>query len=101
MVHEEIKKIAEKIKNKGLIMSRVPDRVRQAFKELAEKEFADDYGMAFKFVFDRAMEASVIYSTFDTKLNYIIQLLESIKGGNQEKPEKKRIKLLSGREIKR
>lgn len=40
----------------GLVISRMPEHVKQQFKTLARDEFCDDYGMALVFLFNEAME---------------------------------------------
>ena len=55
--YEDIKELKEKIRNNlGLVMSRVPEKTRKEFIEFANGEFAEDYGMALKWIFEQAME---------------------------------------------
>jgi len=49
-------KILKPIKERGIVMSRVPERTRNEFIEFAENEFCDDRGMCFKWLFTQAME---------------------------------------------
>lgn len=44
------------ITNKGLVISRVPQKKKQMFIKLAEEECADDYGWLFCNLMDEALE---------------------------------------------
>lgn len=44
--------VFKKIKRADLVISRVPNPTLDFFKELAEKEFCNDYGMALKHLID-------------------------------------------------
>ena len=96
MIEENIgNAILRKAKAQGLIISRVPQRVRDNFVKLAEDEFADDYGAALSFLWNNFELWQTFMNSWDIKLNYIINKLEST---NNQKPEVK--KLLSGKIIK-
>ena len=93
MNKEEIGIVLRKARADGLVISRVPKRVRDNFIKLAEEEFADDYGMTLKYLWDIFELWISFMQNFDIKLNYIIQKLE-------EKPQPIKKKMLSGRELK-
>lgn len=48
MEEEEYKEFKEDIEFKGLMISRVPKKVKTIFKDLAKEEFCDDYGMTLR-----------------------------------------------------
>ena len=93
---EEVKKVMLKEKENSLRMSRVPSRIRENFINLAEQEFAGDYGMAFKYLWDKYEEYIYLYQNIDTKLDHIIMMAKS---QNTEESDRK-IRLLSGRVLK-
>ena len=94
---EKVKDIQEKVKNHGLIMSRVPETTRDFFIKLAEEHFSDDYGLTLCFLCDEIQRRSIL-ETLDIKLNYIVSMLES-KETNEEKPKAtKKIRMLNGDE---
>ena len=92
---EEFDKLNTKIRAEGLVMSSVPKPARDEFVQFAEEEFANNYGACLKYVWDHFKLSMTFLQNYDTKLNYIIELLE--KGG---KINKKEIKLLSGKSLK-
>lgn len=96
MTSEQIKQITDRIKNKGIVISRVPEQTRNEFREFANKDFADDYGMTLHFVWHKFKELINIQETFDIKLNYIIELLEKEKKGVVEKES---IRTMGGTEL--
>lgn len=80
----------------GLVMSRVPKTTRDDFIALATEEFAGDYGMCFKMIFDSFKLWKMYFENSDMKLDKIIELLQTLESNsNEEKPDK--IKFLSGR----
>ena len=95
--------VLKKMKEKGLVMSRVPTHTREEFIKLAQDHFADDRGMLLHHVWNVYKQAINIQETFDVKLNYIIQLLETIKINSpdkEEKPKTSEVRMLSGRRVK-
>ena len=48
----KVEKIKEKIKNSGIVISRVPTKTKDHFIKLADEDFAGDYGMTLKFLCD-------------------------------------------------
>ena len=96
--------VLNKARSGGLVISRVPEPTLSKFKELASKEFADDYGLLLKFLIDN-LEDTIMYKTnVDSKLNYILDMLYQIKNpipaNVQNLNEVKKIKTLSGKHIK-
>ena len=98
--HEEMKKVVLREKEKSLHISRIPTKVKSEFMQLSESEFAGDYGMLIKWLLDLAKDSMFYKQNVDTKLNYIIQLLEQSTASQEEEPEEKELKLFSGRKIK-
>lgn len=96
MVEENVGEIIlRKTRADGLVMSRVPKRIRDNFIKLAEDEFAGDYGMALSFLWNNFELWNKFMQNWDIKLNYIINKLE-----NKDNAQPVIKKLLSGREIK-
>ena len=93
---EEVGQIVLKTaKSQGLVISRVPKPTRDAFMELAESEFADDFGMTLKAIFDGYVLWRVFFQNMDMKLDKLLEISER-KTNTQPLVKKK---LLSGREI--
>jgi len=92
---EKFREFNEDVRRKtGLVIARVPAETRTNFIILAEKYFAEDYGMLLKWLMDSAQEYETMKINQDIKLNYIIQLLE-----NQKIEEK--AETIGGTEVKR
>lgn len=77
------------------MMGRVPEPTRQEFMEFAKEEFCDDYGMAFKFCFEQALEyqqmkKALFEGQINTEKNPVLQ--------DEEKSES--VTMLSGRKVK-
>lgn len=56
--------VLKKTKEKGLIMSRVPEKTRLEFIKFAEEEFADDRGMLLKKLMDDYKEYAKLKEMF-------------------------------------
>lgn len=91
--------VLRKAKSQGIVISRIPINTRNIFTELAEQEFADDYGLCFKAILDDFLEYQklkyIFIDNIDMKLDIIIDKLNNVK---EETPEKFR-KSLSGEKI--
>ena len=104
---EEIEKLKIRIKEKSLVISRVPPKVKKDFISLANQGFCSYYGMTLGFIFDQAMEYQAMKNTFfenmNFKLDHIIGLLidKNILETQEEKPEKETITLVSGRKVEK
>ena len=72
--------ILSKAKAQGLIISRVPLKTREEFIKIADEEFAGDYGLLLKHIWDEYKRSSFIEATFfsniDLKLNYLISKVD-------------------------
>ena len=99
MEKEEFEKIVLRNKEMKLSISRIPKKTKEEFVNLAREEFCEDYGMCLKYVWDNFKLFSQFLHNFDIKLNYSIELMEKIQ--IEEKPEKKVVKLLSGRKVEK
>ncbi len=95
---DELNRLILKEKEKKLIMSRVPKETKKVFIELAEEEFEGDYGMTLKAILDGYMRYHVFYENMNLKLDKIIN---KINIGNEQKPGKSGIKLMSGRIVEK
>ena len=90
--------VYKKVKSQGLVISRVPKHTREEFIEFADEEFASDYGMCLKYLWDNHALFMTIISGFDSKLDYIKTLLEN--QGQEPREERKEIKTLAGNKLK-
>ena len=79
------------LKTKGLIISRIPQRTKKQFTDIAKAEFCDDYGMTLKWLMDYAF---VIQPLLD-RVTQIEKRLDS----KQEEPKKEK-KMIGGNELK-
>ena len=100
---EEVEGIIFREKEKSLHISRIPRKTKEEFVAFAEEEFAGDYGLLLRELWEKYKEFSMIQQTFDVKLNYIIQMLENEKStaSQEEKPEIIRKRMLSGRIVEK
>lgn len=87
--------VLRKAKAQGLIISRVPQRIRDNFTKFAEDEFADDRGMALKYLWDIYELWSIFMQNWEFKLNYIVEKLENQKSNIQMTTKR----MLSGKNI--
>jgi hypothetical protein len=86
--YEEIKDLKEKIRNNlGLVISRVPENTRKEFIEFAEGEFAGDYGLLLRELWECYKHYQQIINTQDTKLDYIISIIKNIQLQSKEGPK--------------
>ena len=97
----KIKEIQEKVKSNGIVINRVPNKTKEDFIAIANEEFEGDYGMLLKTMADAFFELRYLKLTFFENLNYKLNnILEIVSQTEQkEKPEKKKLNLLSGRQI--
>ena len=105
----EIEKLKEKVREISLGISRVPIETKKTFIDLANAEFAGDYGMCLKWCLEQAIEFQQMKSTFfqniDMKLDNILGIIFPNEKKETE-PEKvfkktfggKRIELTGGNE---
>lgn len=75
-----------------LTIYRVPEPTLVAFKEFAAKEFANDYGMALKWLLDNASTFAVMFGI----INEIDMRLSKLEG---KEPQPRQIRMLSNRVI--
>jgi hypothetical protein len=100
-MNEENEQIGEIILRKtradGLVMSRVPKRVRDNFIKLAEEEFAGDYGMTLVYLWNNFELWTSFMQNWDTKLNYLINTINTTSSINTNNSPK--IKMMDGKEL--
>lgn len=92
---EELAALKDKVVNRGINISRIPQKKKKRFLELAKEEFADDYGMCLSFLLEFF---DVFYPSLSRLDNFEIRLLEVEKQVSGQK-EEKGVKLLSGKRI--
>lgn len=96
---EEPEKIPDyllKDKETRLSISRVPKRIKEEFIKLAEEEFEKDYGMCLKWCFEQALE----YQSMKP-LIFNIQTEKKPASQGEKEEEPKKIRVLSGKELKK
>ena len=100
---EKVEGIKEKVGPKSIYISRIPEKVKTRFKELAQEEFEDDYGMLLKKLVE-------IYDCFyptghdeiENKIEFIAAEIAVIKSQIEEIKEKKSgIKTVGSKIIRR
>src|SRR3990167_3987742 len=103
---EKCKEIMEKVRSNSssLHISRIPIETRKEFVELADKEFASDFGMALKWCLD--FRKGLLTSPNEqvlAQLDILAQEITEIKArlNSSEKEEQKGIRTVSGRVIRR
>jgi hypothetical protein len=103
-MNEENEQIGEiilrKVRADGIVMSRVPKRVRDNFLKLAEDEFAGDYGMTLVHLWNTFELWNTFMVNWDFKLNHIIGILDTISSINSSNSLKK-IKMMDGKIIEK
>ena len=95
-----IETLQEKIKERSLVISRIPKNTKDGFIALANSEFCGDYGMCLKWCLEQAMEKQTTTAFFEN-INF---KLDTILGGipkTEETPETEKIKLLGGRIVEK
>lgn len=102
---EELNRIANKlIENKQTLkISRVPEKTKKAFVELAQSDFCDDYGMTLKYVLDFYF-GSIPKGTesIDLKIDVLAEEVIALRKDLEELKEKRKsIRMLDGRIVKK
>lgn len=92
----EFKDIVKKTRSDGLVISRIPKTTRDEFLDFADKEFAGDYGMTLRHLWDTFKLWNIFIGSFDYKLNHIISKLENRENNPMGA---KGIKTLSGNKL--
>jgi len=101
---EDLRKIQQRLarNSESLQISRLPKPTKQAFIELANKDFVGDYGMALKWLMDDLISGDI--KDLIEQINIInerLSILEnSILPSNNENQKEKIRTMLSGKEIK-
>lgn len=82
-----------------ITINRVPLATKRAFKELAEQEFCDDYGMTLKWLIDGTltMKEQDVQAQIATLQHQIDSLRAEILASKGEK--QKKVRLLNGKEL--
>ena len=94
MDREDIDGIILREKERSLYINRIPRKIKDEFTNYAEEEFAGDYGMLLRELWESYKLYKTILQGMDVKLNYIVQILEQSTAEEQE--EKPGRKMLSG-----
>jgi hypothetical protein len=82
-------------KSKSLHIKRIPQETRESFIKLSEEEFDGDWGFALKHCLEQMIEYQYMKNAlFNGLLNQNQEKVEA-------KPEVKKIKFLSGKEIEK
>ena len=96
MENEEFNGVVLREKERSLFISRVPKNTKDRFMELANSEFAGDYGLLLQWLYSQAIEYQrvkelLLNKNFWNEINSDLNIVE-------EEPEDS-IKLLDGKKI--
>ena len=94
MNEKEFGEIVLKEKERSLYMGTVPKSVKESFIQLANEEFAGNFGLCLKWIYDQTIEYQYMKNAL---FNGLLQSQDKV----ESKPETKKIKFLSGKEIER
>lgn len=78
-------------------MSRVPNKTKELFLEIANEDYSGDYGMTLKGILDGYMMFKVFFENMDMKLDKILGKLNQ---GNEQSSESE-IRTMSGRTVEK
>jgi len=95
MVDEDFKEIVLREKEQSIHISRVPTKIKELFIALSDEEFAKDYGMTLKWCLEQALEYQQMKPLI---FNFPI---EKSTASQEEIPDDKGKKMLSGRKVER
>jgi hypothetical protein len=96
---KDVKELAAILKLR-LNISRVPEPTRSQFIEFANGEFAGDYGMCLMFIWDAFKHYQQIINTQDTKIDYLINMVEQLKSNSSaSEPAKKQPRFLTPKQL--
>jgi len=98
MNEEEFKEFNKKVRADGLVISRVPSPTREEFIKLSNDQFAGDYGMSLAHLLYNYKLFIIFINDFNMKLDNLLLRLDQIEQ-KKEGTEKKKIRLLSGKEL--
>ncbi len=98
---KKVKNIKEKVSRTSLYIGRIPEKTKTRFIEVANIEFAGDYGMYIKWLQDfRDGLLSDPNEILNAKIDALTEEVNKLKGMVETKPEQKeKRKMLSGREL--
>lgn len=97
--NKKIDAIREKVSRTSLFISRIPDKAKTEFKELAQAEFEGDYGFTLKWLLD--FRNGILSNPNQILSDKIDFLADQIKGFQESKEKDSGIKLISGKKMKR
>ena len=92
MKRDEFAEISESILQVKLIINRIPTGTKEEFTSFAKDEFCDDYGMAFKYIWEYCKNDVVLKDILER-----VRYLEQQKVNPQAEEPKK--KMLDGRRL--
>jgi len=91
-------------KERRLSISRVPKKTKELFIQIANENFAGDYGLFLKNILDQAIEykgmKTVFFENINNKLDYIISKVNKVEEPTNEE-DTGEIRMLSGKIIKK
>ena len=95
MEDDKLNELALFEKSKSLHIKRIPQETRESFIKLADEEFDGDWGFALKHCFEQMIEYQCMKNALFNGL------LQPNQNTEVPKPEIKKIKFLSGKEIEK
>lgn len=87
VTREEMEQIAREKEKTFIKISRVPINTKILFKQMAENEYEDDYGMFLKKILDDSIEYARVKECLLDKeyIKLLIELLQSMNSQNENK----------------
>ncbi len=98
---DKVEEIRKRVSRTSLHISRIPEKTKTEFIELAKADFAEDYGMCIKWLMDFRKGLlenpnSVLSDRIDVLADEMANIKEMVK-----EPEQEKMKMLSGKELNR
>lgn len=91
----------QKLKDRKLSISRIPEKTKEEFVNFANEEFCGDFGMALKYIWDTFKSAKMAYENFDFKLDQILTNQQNQQSPSSSDTEDSGIKTMSGKRLKK
>ena len=94
---EKFERIIDNYNQVSLHISRVPPKTKQEFKDFAGQEFCDDFGMAFKHIWDSYKGVQNFeVQTLLMQVNELSQRVEALENSNMNTNNKRTPKNILG-----
>lgn len=97
--NEEIEKLRNRVEKHSLTISRVPEKTKLKFKEIA-LDYCDDWGLTLKALIDHFISQNYLQELLAAKIIELEQRLDTFEGEKRE-PRKNFIKTIGGKKIEK